>query len=509
MATEFEFPDVGEGTTEGKLIEWQVSEGDTVEEDQTLAEVETDKAVVDVPSPRAGTILKLHAEEGTTIKVGQVIATIGEEGESAGGSETEDTDESEPEEPEKEETEDASEKPEPSEDQTPAAEPTGDSGAVKAMPAARKYAQDNDVPLAQVEASGNHGQITKADVERYLEDGGSTETDETEPSEQDSGSERILAAPSTRKYAREQGVDLAQVEGSGPAGRITRADVDKYLEEGSSTEPADTDETSTKDETREPVEDAPVGRVSHREPSLDAYDFEQWGDTEREDISQIRKTIAKQMVTSKQTAPHVTATEDAIVTELWDVREEQKAYAEEQGIHLTFLPFIAKAVLGALEKFPYMNASFDEENMEIIKKDYYNLGFAVATDNGLMVPTIKEAEDLSIMELAEAINTKAKKAREQELSLDELKGGTFTITNYGSIGTEYGTPVINHPEVGILGTGRIREKPVAKDGEVTVEKVLPLSLTFDHRIIDGAYGAKFLMEVVKHLEDPNLMLVDD
>lgn len=496
MVTEFEFPDVGEGTTEGKLIEWKVSEGDTVEEDQTLAEVETDKAVVDVPSPMDGTILGLHAEEGTTIKVGQVIATLGEEGESM-----DDTASEEP----AEQTEDQSgEEPE-----AEPAEPTGSrqpaesdtSGTVKAMPAARKYADEHDVPLQAVDPSGNHGQITKADVEAYLED---EDTSSDAQSQKGSG-ERILATPSTRKYARENDVDLQQVDGSGPAGRITREDVDRFLEEG----PSESEPEKQTAETREPVEEAPVGRVSHREPSLDDYDFEQYGSTEREDISQTRKAIAKQMVTSKQTIPHVTATEDAIVTELWDVREQQKEYAAEQDIHLTFLPFIAKAVLGALEEYPYMNASFDEDNMEIIKKDYYNLGVAVATDHGLMVPVLEDADDMSIMEMADAINTKAQKAREKELGMDDLRGGTFTITNYGSIGTEYGTPIINHPEVGILGTGRIREKPVVKDGEVTVEKVLPLSLTFDHRIIDGAYGAKFLMEVVKHLEDPNLMLVDD
>ena len=505
MATKFEFPDVGEGTTEGKLIEWAVSEGDTVEEDQTLAEVETDKAVVDVPSPRDGTILKLHADEGTTIKVGAVITTIGDEGESV-----EDVAQAEApkDEAEQEDASATTDEPEADPAEEDPTEPASSSGEIKAMPAARKYADENGVALSDVHASGSHGQITKADIVAYLDDGGSTEEpepDETTEEPADTGSEdqeRILATPSTRKYAREQGVDLATVDGSGPAGRITRDDVDRVMDEGPTEEPK-------KQETREPVEEAPVGRTPYREPSLSDYDFEQYGSVERESISQTRKAIAKQMITAKETIPHVTATEDAVVSELWDVRQEQKESAAEHDIHLTFLPFIAKAVLGALEAFPYMNASFDEANMEIIKKDYYNLGVAVATDRGLMVPVIEEADERSIMEMAKAINTKAQKAQDKELKLDDLKGGTFTITNYGSIGTEYGTPIINHPEVAILGTGRIRDKPVVKDGEVSVEKVLPLSLTFDHRIIDGAYGAKFLMEVVKHLEDPNLMLVDD
>lgn len=540
MPREFKFPDVGEGTTEGKLIEWKVSEGDTVEEDQTLAEVETDKAVVDVPSPQAGTILKLHAENGDTIKVGNVIATIGEEGQEATEAE-EDTDtstekdesdedagkEEMPEQgdgestsivgdvpgEEQEETEETSEQP--AEQETEEPEPaaaSADDGDVKAMPAVRKYAEDNGVDLAAVEATGNHGQVTKDDIDRYLEGGEPTSTPEEtgttgEAENKDEG--RVLATPATRKYARENDVDISKVEGTGPAGRVSREDIDRYLEEGPSEETATgTAEAEPEEVEREPVEEAPVGRSSIRETSMDGYDFEQYGEVEREEISSVRNAITENMVKSKYTAPHVTTTWDAKIDELWELREDEKEYAEEQGVHLTFLPFIIKAVTGALKKYPYVNASFDEEKGEIIKKDYYNVGVAVATDHGLMVPVIRDADDKSALELAKDMNDKAERAREKKLSLDEMRGGTFTVTNWGSIGGEYGTPIINPPEVGIMGVGRIQEKPIVEDGEVTVAKVLPLSFTFDHRVIDGAYGAEFLMEVVKHLEDPDKMILD-
>ncbi|MDY6778506.1 MAG: 2-oxo acid dehydrogenase subunit E2 [Candidatus Nanohaloarchaea archaeon] len=532
MATEFEFPDVGEGVTEGKLIEWLVSPGDTVEEDQSLAEVETDKAVVEVPSPRDGTILELHAEEGETIKVGNVIATIGEEGEATGSDDTSEEEtgqegskaaeekgtkeeaSEQPPEPDTEEDEESGgstsivgnvqEGNEVRKSQASAShEDEDDEGSVKAMPAVRKYAEEHGVDLSKVEATGSHGQVTKDDIDRYLEEGGKTGEEggaeaAGETGEAEEAGERVLATPSTRKYARQKGVDLSKVEGSGPGGRITKEDVDQQLEQAEETGKVE----------REAKEEAPVGRMTVRETSMDDYDFEQYGEVEREEIGSIRKAITKKMVQSKYTAPHVTTTWDAKVQELYELREEEKQYAEEKGVHLTFLPFIAKAAIGALKEYPYVNASFDEEKGEIIKKNYYNLGIAVATDHGLMVPVIKDADEKSVIQLAKEMNELAEKARNRNLSLDETRGGTFTLTNWGSIGGEYGTPILNHPEVGILGIGRMQDKPVVVDGEITAQKVMPLSFTFDHRVIDGAYGAEFLMELVKHLEDPELMILD-
>jgi len=518
MPHEFKFPDVGEGVTEGKLINWLVEEGEEIEEDQSIAEVETDKAVVEVPSPRSGTVLKLHAEEGETIKVGNVIATIGEAGEEASlapSGEAKDTEELEEEEPaehgsgasvvgelETPESEEAQATEEPAEPEPKTAKADtggqegGSSGDVLATPAVRKYAEKKDVDLVNVEGTGSQGHITKDDIDRFLEKGGG----ETEQPQAEEG--KVLATPSTRKFARVNNVDINQVRGTGPAGRVTREDVQRYMEH----EDKGAEETGQVE--REPAGTTEAGRMDVRKTSLSDYDFEQYGDVEREEISGVRSAITDRMVESKYTTPHVTSTADAVVSELWDIREKEKKHAEERGVHLTFLPFIANAVISGLKEYPLMNASFDEEKGEIIKKKYYNIGIAVATDHGLMVPVIKNADDKSILEMAEEMNELAQRAREREISLQEMKGGTFTLTNYGSIGGDYGTPIVNFPEVGILGLGRINDKPVAVDGEVTVEKVLPLSLSFDHRIVDGAYAARFLMHVKDHLEDPDLMLID-
>ncbi len=532
MAEEFKFPDVGEGVTEGKLVNWMVSEGDTIEEDQSMAEVETDKAVVEVPSPHAGKILKLHAEEGDTIKVGNVIATIGDEGEDISGGSEDEGEEDVDEEPSEEVEESQAEEEEKEEDkdtESESGEERGGSsgGSVKATPAVRKYAEEKGVDLSKVEGSGSKGHVTKGDIEDYLEKGGSTgedkgteeETKKEEEKEKEedsgSGSGKVLATPSTRKFAKEKDVDLSKVEGTGPGGRIGKDDVKRYLEEGGEEEEEfegkkeEGKEKEEKEDYKE-AEKTSTGRPGLRKTSLDEYDFEKYGEVEREEASSIRQSIAQNMVESKYTAPHVTTTKDVIVSELWALREEKKKHAEdEHDVHLTLLPFITKAVIGALEKYPLMNASYDEDKGEIIKKNYYNIGIAVATDNGLMVPVIKNADDKSIIELAREMKELSDKARDKELGLDDVRGGSFTITNWGAIGGEYGTPIIKPPEVGILGTGRVNEKPVAVDGELRIEKVLPLSLSFDHRVVDGAYASNFLMDLAKHLRDPDLILLND
>ncbi len=472
MVEKFRFPDVGEGIREGKLIEWTVSEGEKVEEDQTLAEVETDKAVVDVPSPGEGKINELLADEGDNIQVGEVILTLE-------GSEEEKTEEPEDEQ-EKEEVEKVQVSEEPSEN-------------VKAMPRTRKFAEEKGVDLAKINAEGV---IKKKDVKNFLKDQ-ETEAKEKKPSKEQ---ERVLASPSTRKYARNKGVDIHEVEGTGPGGRIEKDDIDRFIDKHS--------EEKGK-VVREKVSDAPVGKVEFRHPSLEDYDFEKYGEVEKEEVSSVRRSITKNLVESKYTAPHVTVTRDVIISELWRIKNRKKELAAEQDVKLTLTPFIAKAVIGSLMKYPYMNASYDEEKGEIIKKKYYNLGVAVATDEGLKVPVIKKADNKNILQLGKKINEKAEKARKGDLKLDDVRGSSFSITNWGSIGGEYGTPLINYPDVGILGIGKIKEKPVAVDGDVRVEKVLPLSLTFDHRAIDGAYAAEFIESVSKHLEDSELLLIEE
>ncbi|MFB6166760.1 MAG: dihydrolipoamide acetyltransferase family protein, partial [Candidatus Nanohaloarchaea archaeon] len=308
--------------------------------------------------------------------------------------------------------------------------------------------------------------------------------------------------PSTRRLAKEKGVDLSRVEGTGPGGRVTDEDVERAAGEGKEGE-------KEAEEDGEKVERAAetFGSSGRRFEPMDV-DFGKWGEVERKEMSGTRRSIARRMERSKYTAPHVTATDEADVSDLVEVREKERENSEEEGVHLTFMPFVIKAVISALKDYPLLNASLDEETGEIVKKNYYNIGVAVATDDGLLVPNVKEADEKSIFEIAGEVNDKAERARERELDLEEMRGGTFTISNWGSIGGKYGTPIINYPEVGVLGMGVIEEKPVAVDGEVVVRKVMPLSLTFDHRVVDGAYAAQFMNEVVKHLEDPDLLMMD-
>jgi pyruvate dehydrogenase E2 component (dihydrolipoamide acetyltransferase) len=214
------------------------------------------------------------------------------------------------------------------------------------------------------------------------------------------------------------------------------------------------------------------------------------------------------MVKSKYTAPHVTAMDEADVTELWKIREKEKKAAEKKGIKLTILPFIIKAVIAGLGEHPYLNASLDDENEEIILKKYFNIGLATDTPEGLMVPVVKNAADKSIFQLAQELTQLVEKARNRTIDLADLKGGTFTISNYGALGGIYATPIINYPEVAILGVGKIKDTPVVRNGKVVVRKILSLALSFDHRVVDGAEAARFLNTVIARLEDPDLILLE-
>lgn len=294
--------------------------------------------------------------------------------------------------------------------------------------------------------------------------------------------ERVLAAPSTRRLARELGVDISKIQGTGPGGRITDEDVKRASEA--------------------PAKPPAVGVAPPEikpEPKLTE---------ERIPLKGVRKTIAERMVKSLFTSPHVASMDEADVTELVKLREKQKKLAEEKGIKLTYLAFIVKAATVALKQHPYLNSSLDSEKNEIILKRYYNIGIAVDTPDGLMVPVIKDADRKSIMELARETERLAEEARTRKIKLPDLKGNTFTITNIGSIGGIFSTPIINPPDVAILGIHRIRDMPVVIDGEIKVRKILPLVLSFDHRVLDGAQAARFMNTLIEHLKDPDLLLLD-
>ncbi|MED3729724.1 dihydrolipoamide acetyltransferase family protein [Geobacillus stearothermophilus] len=427
MAFEFKLPDIGEGIHEGEIVKWFVKPGDEVNEDDVLCEVQNDKAVVEIPSPVKGKVLEILVPEGTVATVGQTLITL-----DAPGYENMTFKGQEQEEAKKEEKTETVSK----EEKVDAVAP--------------------NAPAAEAEAGPNR---------------------------------RVIAMPSVRKYAREKGVDIRLVQGTGKNGRVLKEDIDAFLAGGAKPAPAAEEEKA-----------APAAA----KPATTEGEFPET----REKMSGIRRAIAKAMVHSKHTAPHVTLMDEADVTKLVAHRKKFKAIAAEKGIKLTFLPYVVKALVSALREYPVLNTSIDDETEEIIQKHYYNIGIAADTDRGLLVPVIKHADRKPIFALAQEINELAEKARDGKLTPGEMKGASCTITNIGSAGGQWFTPVINHPEVAILGIGRIAEKPIVRDGEIVAAPMLALSLSFDHRMIDGATAQKALNHIKRLLSDPELLLME-
>ncbi|MDV2685263.1 dihydrolipoamide acetyltransferase family protein [Alkalihalophilus lindianensis] len=312
----------------------------------------------------------------------------------------------------------------------------------------------------------------------------------------DNDDTRVIAMPSVRKFAREKGVNIKQVSGTGKNGRITKEDIENHLNGGAATEDTQADTTSEK------KEDQPAAKA--QEPtSIPVGEME-----ERVPFKGVRKAIAKAMVNSKHTAPHVTHMDEVEVSALVAHRKQYKETAAEQGTKLTYLPYVVKALTAALRKYPALNASIDDANDEIVYKKYFNIGIAADTEHGLFVPVVKDADRKSIFALADEINELAVKARDGKLSGAEMKGGSATISNVGSARGLWFTPVINHPEVAILGIGRIEEKPVVKNGEIVAAPVLALSISYDHRLIDGVTAQNALNHVKRLLNDPQLLLME-
>jgi len=434
VSIEFKFPDLGEGIAEGEIKKWLVKEGDLIEADQSLAEVETDKAVVEIPSPTAGKVLELRYSEGEMVLVGEVLAVIGEEGEAAS----------------------------------------------KKPPEEKKVEPEKALPEEKTSVSVV-GELPEAPEDE--------EEAKEEIVEEHEVAEGIQAMPKVRKMAKEMGVDLSTIKGTGKEGRILEKDVKAAVK--------------TERENEEPgAKEAPEVKPK-KVPKFDIY-----GWVDRVHLRGVRRTTAKRMVESQLRTAPVTSTEMADVTNLVELRQREKASVmETRGVKLTYMPFIIKAVVEALKEHPYLNAMMDEDNQEIILKKYYNIGIAVAAEEGLIVPVIKGADQKSIFELAEEMQRLVEAANNRTIDIADLKGGTFTITNYGVFGGMYGTPIINYPEAAIIGTGSIRDTPLVKDGKVMIRKVMHLSLTFDHRVLDGAEAQRFLNTLVRYLEDPELILM--
>jgi pyruvate dehydrogenase E2 component (dihydrolipoamide acetyltransferase) len=459
----FRLPELGEGIHEGEIVKWHVQPGDSVEEDQVIMEVQNDKAVVEVPSPVKGKVIELKVTEGTVSVVGDPLIEFEVEGEIPN-------------------------LPDHGHGSAPAAE-------AAPAPAADKMEPGCDIG-SQVSANANQALETPMAQ--------ATATAVAAPIDR----KHVLATPSVRKYAREKGVQLTLVPGTGNLGRITREDVDRFVSGGAVAPSAQAVETAAPAATEAPAATAPTGVAQAASAPTVHYSAQAGELEERVPLKGIRKAIAKAMVKSAYTAPHVTIFDEVDVTALVAMRKDAKPLAEERGVKLTYLPMIVKAVVAGLKKFPELNASIDEEKQEIIYKKYYNIGIATSTEDGLLVPVVKAADSKSIFHIAGEISELAKKSRDRKASADELKGSTFSITNIGSAGGMFFTPIINYPEVAILGVGRISEKPVVKNGEIVVGQMLHLSLSFDHRLVDGEPAQRFVNYVKQLLENPTLLVME-
>lgn len=352
-----------------------------------------------------------------------------------------------------------------------------------------------DAPDAEeMQFKGGHDDESSNDSKEEVKEEAKEEAPQQAPANEDvDENKKVKAMPSVRKYARDNNVNIKAVNGTGKNGRITKEDVDAYLNGGG--QAATTEETAS----------TPAESTQETAPTAaPAGDFPET----TEKIPAMRKAIAKAMVNSKHTAPHVTLMDEIDVQELWDHRKKFKEIAAEQGTKLTFLPYVVKALVSALKKYPALNTSFNEEAGEIVQKHYWNIGIAADTERGLLVPVVKHADRKSIFQISDEINELAVKARDGKLTSEEMKGATCTISNIGSAGGQWFTPVINHPEVAILGIGRIAQKPIVKDGEIIAAPVLSLSLSFDHRQIDGATGQNAMNHIKRLLNNPELLLME-
>lgn len=431
-------PELGEGVTEGELIKWLVKPGDTIKPDQAVAEIMTDKATVEVPSPMAGVVQELKFKAGEIIKVESVILTV----KSSGGTPT-------------------------NVDKPQALTSTASStSSTSSAPSVST--------VATAQAQSSHSQNFFPPV----------------------ADSKVLATPATRRLAREMGVDLNQLSGSGLAGRVTREDVLSAKDTSGSTSSAASGATAASSASFK----FPTAKPSY---SSNMAELE-----ERVDLRGIRKKIAENLQMAKSIIPHFTLMDEVDVTELVKFRESLKEYAEKNQTKITYLPFVMKALIATIKEFPQFNASIDDAASQIVYKKYFNIGFAADTPNGLVVPVIKNADHKTITEISKEIIDLSKRARDGKLKPEEMKGASITITNIGSVGGTYATPIINHPEVAILGMYKIQDKPVIHNGQLASVKVMNYTITCDHRLIDGAVAANFLKSFFQKIQNPAILMMN-
>jgi pyruvate dehydrogenase E2 component (dihydrolipoamide acetyltransferase) len=441
---EFKLPDLGEGIAEGEILKWYVDEGGEIVEDEPLMDVETDKAAVTIPSPRGGRIAAYRGKVGDIVNVGDVVVVIDDGAATA---------------------------------------------AVEETVAEKSFAEPDAVETLPVPEA-----VAPAAIPGVRRP--------------------VPAAPATRRLARKLKVDINLVTPSGPGGRVTPEDVHRFAEHGLTV--AATPEAAVHVPAKQAVDDTAfaefAAHASSTIPFLEVEpmpDFSALGPVEIEPLRSIRRKVARKMVTSMTLVPHVAHMDEADVTDLDLFRvRERKRRAGGSGGRLTLLAFVVKAVTAGLRAAPAFNASLDPFKEEIIYKKFYNIGFAADTGRGLVVPVVKGTDTKSIIRIADDIYEKATLARDGKLPAENMRDGTFTITNIGPLGGTALMPTINYPEVAILAMGKVQEKPVVRDGEIVIRKMLPLTLAFDHRIADGADAARFVAELVRQLSDPNLLLLE-
>ncbi|HLJ92203.1 MAG TPA: dihydrolipoamide acetyltransferase family protein [Gemmataceae bacterium] len=472
MATEIKLPQLGENLTGGDVLDVKVKAGDTISQGQTLLEVEAEKSTVEVPSPVAGRISKMLVKKGDTIEVGQTLCLL----EATDGAQSQKTVEAPVREaPAAENKPDSAKTPSRKQESERSGQPKDKRAQPDGVgkPAASPAEQDRTRERAEGAAPPEARPTAKPATDGQR-------APPAPPSAARPGQATVPAGPATRRLARELGVDLRQVHGSAPGGRVTQEDIKAYVHQLTS---------------------APTVRgAGAAVPPLP--DFERWGPVDRQPLDGIRRKIAEQMSLAWSTVPHVTQHDQADVTDLDAFRRQQHGEPK-----LTVTAFALKAAVIALEQFPQFNASLDLAAGQLVRKRYYHLGIAVDTDRGLLVPVLRDVDRKTIYELAQELAAVAERARQKKLQVDEMRGGTFTITNLGGIGGTGFTPIVNYPEVAILGLSRSRLQPVVRESQIVARLLLPLSLSYDHRVIDGADAARFTRRIADLLENPLQMLL--
>jgi pyruvate dehydrogenase E2 component (dihydrolipoamide acetyltransferase) len=466
---EFKLPDIGEGVTEGEIVAWLIKPGDIVKEDQPMIEVMTDKATVTITSPKAGRVVETRGAPGSIIAVHGVLVVFELDANVTAASDK------------------ASAVTAPRHANGNGNGHTNGGAAGKSEPAATAVGDIKEnlpgMGGAPARASGGGGGASAS-----MSGGGGGLANAY-------FNEKPLATPATRKLARDMEIDLRAVPPTGPQGRVTKVDVEAFAK-GPTGETRSATGTGTATGTAA-IAHAPI-KISAPSGARE----------ERVPFAGVRRKIAQKMAQSVHTAAHFTFVEECDCTRIKDLRKRLQPTAQAQGVKLTFLPFIVKAVVAALKKRPILNSALDETTNELVYRKYYNIGIAASTEAGLIVPVVKDADKRSLLDVAREIERVATDAKNGKSRMEDLQGSTFTITSLGADGGLFATPIINFPEVGILGVHQIKQKPVVKDGQIVIGDVMLLSLSFDHRIVDGHVGAAFAYDIIHYLEDPDRLLLE-